>query len=103
MPSARAVCSLMTNSNLVACMDCSRLNSPNPQGHDYWGIFQELMSQRDVGEERETTFMPLLVFLSVCSYWRTVNVEMTRSTLQFLDTEEGSKASHAGALGFWAT
>jgi hypothetical protein len=46
--------------------------------------------------------MPLLIFLSVCSYWRTVNVEMTKSTLQFLDTVEGSKAGQAGALGFWA-
>jgi hypothetical protein len=46
--------------------------------------------------------MPLLIFLSVCSYWRTVNVEMTKSTLQFLDAVEGLKAGHAGALGFWA-
>jgi hypothetical protein len=29
--------------------------------------------------------MPLLVFLRVCSYWRTVNVEMANATLELLD------------------
>jgi hypothetical protein len=29
--------------------------------------------------------MPLLIWLSAFSYWRRVNAEMTRATLQFLD------------------
>jgi hypothetical protein len=32
--------------------------------------------------------MPLLIWLSAFSYWRRVNVEMTRATLQFLDHVE---------------
>jgi hypothetical protein len=32
--------------------------------------------------------MPLLIWLSACSYWRRVNAEMTRATLQFLDHVE---------------
>jgi hypothetical protein len=32
--------------------------------------------------------MPLLIWLSAISYWRRVNVEMTRATLQFLDHVE---------------
>jgi hypothetical protein len=35
--------------------------------------------------------MPFLVFLSVCSYWRTVNVEMTKSTSSFLTLWNGRK------------
>jgi hypothetical protein len=30
----------------------------------------------------------LLIWLSACSYWRSVNAEMTRATLQFLDHVE---------------
>ena len=32
--------------------------------------------------------MPLLIWLSACSYWHRVNAEMTRATLQFLDHVE---------------
>ena len=32
--------------------------------------------------------MPLLIWLSAFSYWRRVNAEMTRATLQFLDHVE---------------
>ena len=32
--------------------------------------------------------MPLLIWLSALSYWRRVNAEMTRATLQFLDDVE---------------
>jgi len=32
--------------------------------------------------------MPLLIWLSACSYWQRVNAEMTRATLQFLDHVE---------------
>ena len=32
--------------------------------------------------------MPLLIWLSAFSYWRRVNAEMTRATLQFLDDVE---------------
>jgi hypothetical protein len=72
-----------------------------PRGQLRRAIVQETYVAAGCCEERETTVMPFLVFLSVCSYWRTVNVEMTKSTLQFLDTVERSKA-RSGALGFWA-
>jgi hypothetical protein len=48
--------------------------------------------------------MPLLVFLSVCSYWKTVNMEMTKSALQLLDAVQSRKSNggaRSGALGFW--
>jgi hypothetical protein len=32
--------------------------------------------------------MPLLIWLSACSYWHRVNAEMTRATLQFFDHVE---------------
>jgi hypothetical protein len=32
--------------------------------------------------------MPLLIWLSALSYWRRVNAEMARATLQFLDHVE---------------
>ena len=32
--------------------------------------------------------MPFLIWLSAFSYWRRVNAEMTRATLQFLDHVE---------------
>jgi hypothetical protein len=47
--------------------------------------------------------MPLLMFLSVCSYWKTVNMEMMKSALQLLDAVQGLKfhGGHMGALRFW--
>ena len=46
--------------------------------------------------------MPLLIWLSALSYWRRVNAEMTRATLQFLDDVErpdSSRSSNALVLG----
>lgn len=47
--------------------------------------------------------MPLLIWLSACSYWRRVNAEMTRATLQFLDHVERPNSSQSKALRFWGT
>jgi hypothetical protein len=38
--------------------------------------------------EPKETLMPLLIWLSACSYGHRVNAEMTRATLQFLDHVE---------------
>jgi hypothetical protein len=38
--------------------------------------------------------MPLLMWLSAFSYWRRVNAEMTRATLQFLDDVERLDSTH---------
>jgi hypothetical protein len=46
--------------------------------------------------------MPLLIWLGALSYWRRVNAEMTRATLQFLDDVERpdfSRSSNALVLG----
>ena len=52
--------------------------------------------------ELTETPMPLLIWLSAFSYWRRVNTEMTRATLQFLDDVErpgSSRSRHALVLG----
>jgi hypothetical protein len=46
--------------------------------------------------------MPLLIWLSACSYWQRVNAEMTRATLQFLDYVERPQSSQNKAPGSWA-
>jgi|RhiMethySRZTD1v2_1073278.scaffolds.fasta_scaffold30386_4 hypothetical protein len=46
--------------------------------------------------------MPLLIWLSACSYWQRVNAEMRRATLQFLDHVERPQSPRkqgAGVLG----
>lgn len=45
--------------------------------------------------------MPLLIWLSACSYWQRVNAEMTRATLQFLDCVERQQSSQNKAPGSW--
>jgi hypothetical protein len=40
--------------------------------------------------------MALILFLSVCSYWRAVNVEMMNATLEFLDEVERRKRVNSG-------
>ena len=52
--------------------------------------------------EPTETSMPLLIWLSAFSYWRRVNAEMTRATLQFLDNVErpgSSRSRNALVLG----
>ena len=52
--------------------------------------------------ELTETPMPLLIWLSAFSYWRRVNTEMTRATLQFLDDVErpgSSRSRNALVLG----
>ncbi len=52
--------------------------------------------------EPTETSMPLLIWLSAFSYWRRVNAEMTRTTLQFLDDVErpdSSRSRNALVLG----
>ena len=45
--------------------------------------------------------MPLLIWLSAFSYWRRVNAEMTRATLQFLDhVERPAFPANAGTPWF---
>jgi hypothetical protein len=44
--------------------------------------------------EPTETSMPLLMWLSAFSYWRRVNAEMTRATLQFLDDVERLDSTH---------
>jgi len=46
--------------------------------------------------------MPLLIWLSACSYWQRVNAEMTRATLQFLDHVERPQSPRNKAPGSWA-
>jgi hypothetical protein len=40
--------------------------------------------------------MALILFLSVCSYWRAVNVEMMNATLEFLDEVERRTRVNSG-------
>ena len=47
--------------------------------------------------------MPVLIWLSACSYWHRVNVEMTRATLQFLDHVERPNSPRSKALDFGRT
>jgi hypothetical protein len=47
--------------------------------------------------------MPLLIWLSACSYWRRANAEMMRATLQFLDHVERPQASGGESLEYWAS
>lgn len=47
--------------------------------------------------------MPLLIWLSACSYWHRVNAEMTRATLQFLDHVERRNCPQSKVPGYRAT
>jgi hypothetical protein len=48
----------------------------------------------------ELSILPIRVFLSVCSYWRAVNLGMINAALELLDRLEKGTLQHAVARPF---